>query len=312
MALGSGTISASAIRTELGLTGAISLGGGNVANASNTKTRKLARRLNSTDSISFSQFRNQSKTYTVDVFGVAGGGSGGYNVGGGGGAGSQHTWTSLPAEIDVTWSIVIGGGGTGDGGSGWPSGVPAESLPGGGGGGGGFGGTAEDGTGGGSGGGGGGTSSGSTVGGSGVTNQGHYGGAGIQYAGGGGGGAGAQGTDGAAGPAGGIGGYGIAVWGNNYAAGGGGGVDRSGDYGGDSGTPVIGGKGGSQTVSPTNGTAETGSGGGGGRYGSSGNGGGGVLIYRYLGAQRTTTGVSTYTDGTYTYHKFNTSATLTG
>jgi hypothetical protein len=69
-----------------------------------------------------------------------------------------------------------------------------------------------------------------------------------------------------------------------------------------------------ENTSGTAGTANTGSGGGGtGGYGASfdgGNGGSGIVIIRYLGAQRGTGGTVTSSGG-YTIHTFTSSGTFT-
>jgi hypothetical protein len=103
--------------------------------------------------------------------------------------------------------------------------------------------------------------------------------------------------------------------GNTYAGGGGAACDQRGSTPGNGGT----GGGGNATSNSTGqpGTDNTGGGGGGGNLGNSpvqyysaGNGGSGVVIIRYLGAQKGSGGTVTSSGG-YTYHTFNSSGTYT-
>jgi len=246
-------------------------------------------------------------TPNIEYLIVAGGGAGsssGYTGSGGGGAGGI-----LRGNISVaanTYTITVGGGGTGSTGKGsngantlvyFPNILLAV--------GGGAGGSAgaspsfpnvDTGNPGGSGGGGGALSGGSpatsyATNGNGVPGQGFAGGSVLQSnafngVGGGGGGAGGAGNPGATGTPGGAGGPGISsfITGANVAYGGGGGgspypgpSSSSGGYGG--GGP--GGYGGGSSGGA--GTVYTGGGGGGGSSGggSGGNGGSGVVIIRY-------------------------------
>jgi hypothetical protein len=265
-----------------------------------------------------------ASTYSSDVLLVAGGGSGGIDAGsggnGGGGAGGLID-TSLTFISGISYPIVIGAGGNarsgaviGDNG-GNTTGFSLTAIGGGGGGTRGSGGPAS----GGSGGGAGNAGSGAQTGASGTSGQGFAGGNqganSGSYAAGGGGGAGGVGANGNSSANGGNGGVGV-NWkslGTFYAGGGGGGTHTSPGTAGGIGGNGGGGNGGFDTSpAATSGTANTGGGGGGnGRVeGNSGAGGSGIVIVRYLGAQKGTGGTVTSAGG-YTYHTFTSSGTYT-
>jgi hypothetical protein len=268
----------------------------------------------------FSQGISYSTEYLVVAGGGGGGGVGGSYAAGGGGAGGYLADTLL-ASVGGSYSITIGAGGNGGTGgqrgfNGSDSSLSTLAVAIGGGGGGHNG--VPSGISGGSGGGG--TYSGGSAG-AGTSGQGNAGGAGNSSngTGAGGGGAGAAGTNVVDAEAR-NGGAGL-NWqslGTFYAGGGGGGnyvgtVASSGGNGG-------GGRGGygTNTGGPGNGvsgTANTGGGGGGGGSNNSattngGSGGSGIVIIRYLGAQRGTGGTVTSSGG-YTYHTFTSSGTFT-
>ena len=242
----------------------------------------------------------------VEYLVVAGGGGGGAWVGGGGGAGGLRTGTNLAVTPGQTYTVTVGGGGTG-----WSLG-PLGSLTTtgtvgsnstfnavtslGGGFGGGYGPNNPSASSGGSGGGGGGGDGHPVTGGSGTPGQGNNGGNGTgasAYCGGGGGGAGAVGNNGAPNQ-GGNGGAGLSstITGSavTYAGGGGGGNNPN--PGGNAGAGGTGGGGAGAASTPsgaiaTAGTAGTGGGGGGSGQGNSqpqstgGNGGSGIVILRW-------------------------------
>jgi hypothetical protein len=268
--------------------------------------------------------------YSIDYLLVAGGGGGAAGYGGGGGGAGGLIPATISVTPGTTYSIVIGGGGSGypgyntspqawipnRGANGTPSTGFTNSAIGGGGGGGGGGSTTGN-----PGGSGGGGSEGSGVaGGSGTAGQGTAGGAGgsggPNYGAGGGGGSASAGSTGS-GTAGGNGGAGT-NWqslGTYYAAGGGGGTYN----GGTAGQGGTGGGGTGGTVGAGNSaTINTGSGGGGGAgipnpgpFAYAGGGGaGGICIVRYIGGQRGTGGTITSSAG-YTYHTFTGSGTFT-
>jgi hypothetical protein len=250
---------------------------------------------------------NVGVTYSIQYLVVAGGGGGGssdgaaYYGGGGGGAGG-YIADSQQAESGDVFTITVGsGGGGGSGGNRGTAGSNSSAFNQtaiGGGGGGGWS-TASGGTGGS---GGGARSGGSGA--AGTSGQGNRGGNATET-GAGGGGFSAQGVDNTSttnGSAGGAGGNWQSL-GTFYAGGGGGG-----SYSG--GSPGAGGSGGGGNGGAS-GTANTGGGGGGGNSGNVGSSGGsGVVIIRYLGAQRGTGGTVTSSGG-YTYHTFTTSGTYT-
>lgn len=259
---------------------------------------------------------SQSSAYSIDYLIVAGGGGGGSNGAGGGGAGGAY-FASTGITTGDSFSITVGAGGAGNvggtGASGSNSIFNSITMTGGGGGGS----LQTTGLSGGSGGGGGSSYAGSGpgAGASGTSGQGFSGGNGAsgipsvpsQIGGGGGGGYSAVGSAGTN-SNGGAGGAGL-NWqslGTFYAGGGGGGSGTTGGAGGSS----VGGNGGSGATAATNGTANRGGGGGGGGNPATtgGNGASGVVIIRYLGAQRGTGGTVT-TSGAYTYHTFTTSGT---
>jgi hypothetical protein len=255
---------------------------------------------------------------------IAGGGGGGSQVnstnnGGGGGAGGYRTNVSgetsgggASAEAAMTlalgtYTVTVGSGGAVDtiGGNSVFNSITST--------GGGKGGGLGNNVGGAGGSGGGGSAGTGMAGGAGTTGQG-YGGAtgngGGAYIGGGGGGAGAAGNGVTAG------GTGLSSSINGTAttrAGGGGGGGNSGSFG--AGGSGGGGRGGTNTGGSVAGTANTGGGGGG-----SGNnvdpanaGGSGVVIVRYLTANlsdRTITGGTATTSGSYTVRTFTATGSL--
>jgi hypothetical protein len=257
--------------------------------------------------------------YTVDALIVAGGGSGGANIGGGGGAGGFRAITGITVYPGYEYPIIVGGGGTANGGQNRPSanwlvtgsnGADSSafgytSI------GGGAGGYANrdqtaylgynTGRNGGSGGGGGNVGSGPTIaGGTGTAGQGNNGGnctvGGYNGGrGGGGGGAGAAGANN--GPGGNGSSSAIAQSSPTYAGGGGGSF-----YQNNNGSPGGSGGGGQGGPNTTDASVNTGSGGGGGTT-YIGKGGSGIVWVRYTGAQKGIGGTVT-NDGTYTYHKF--------
>jgi len=224
----------------------------------------------------------------VDALVIAGGGGGGGDNGGGGGAGG-YLYTAEHSVSATAYSITVGDGGAGAGGSDAVNGQNSvfSSLTATGGG---FGGTnnkTHAGASGGSGGGGGGGTTGG--GGSGTAGQGYAGGSSggntSPKSGGGGGGAGAVGSPGPSTGTGGIGSNAQSAWAtitssgdSGYYAGGAGaghegaGADNVGGTGG-------GGAGGGPSDTGVAGTANTGGGGGG--AGSGGAGGSGIVIIRY-------------------------------
>jgi hypothetical protein len=260
--------------------------------------------------------------YGIEYLVVAGGGGAGTNFGGGGGGGG-YIASSASVAPGFTYGITVGAGGSGRnntvGNSGSSSSFASFASATGGGGGGGA--NSANGTSGGSGGGGGAPDTNSS-GGSGTAGQGNSGGngqynGGNDFAAGGGGGAGAAGTSGVGSTkTSGAGGNG-STWSNGttYAGGGGGGgfsvisvtVGAGGSGGGGAGSTT-------NAIQGTSGTANTGGGGGGGGGGGAaqpgGNGGSGIVIIRYLGAQRGTGGTVTSSGG-YTYHTFTSSGSYT-
>jgi hypothetical protein len=276
--------------------------------------------------------------YQVEFLVVAGGGGGGADLGGGGGAGGYLAQSTTLMPI-TAYTVTIGAGGAGGtspretsssfGKDGSNSVFGLFSAVGGGGGGTYWNGNAtyETGRAGGSGGGGGGGVT-STTGapGTGTAGQGNNGGrayGGSPYYGAGGGGANAVGAD-ATSSSGGNGGAGI-NWqslGTTYGGGGGGSAYGTGSgtaFGtGGAGGGGNGGYGSSTNTTGGSGTANRGGGGGGAPYnstvpapGNGGAGGSGIVIIRYLGAQRGTGGTVTSAGG-YTYHTFTSSGTFTG
>lgn len=258
--------------------------------------------------------------YSVDYLVVAGGGGGGgsgganSSIGAGGGAGGMIEGVNHSVTANQAYVITVGAGGASDrkGNNSVFDGITAI--------GGGLGGQSGPGGAGGSGGGAG--SDGSWyAGGAGTTGQGNKGGdtyAVPYFSTGGGGGAGGAGVNGAPSQSGtggvgkassisgasviyaGGGGGGAAVWAGGSAAGaggsgGGGGGGYNGASGGSPGTPNRGaGGGGSANYDPASG---------------GGSGGSGIVIIRYLGAQRGTGGTVTSVGG-YTIHTFTTSGTF--
>ncbi len=258
---------------------------------------------------------SQNSSYLVEYLVIAGGGGGDGGGGGAGGVVSASTTLSIGTAITVTVgagglnpSVTGGGNNSATSGNNSSFGAIATAT---GGGAGRY--QNQAGVAGGSGGGGGYIG---FAGGAGTSGQGFAGGSAGSTAGGGGGGAGAIGSNGsgATAGAGGAGTNTYSVWATAtssgvsgfYAGGGGGGSSGGGAAGGSGG----GGNGGNVANSVA-GTANTG-GGGGGIYSSypAANGGSGIVIVRYLGAQRGTGGTVT-TSGGYTYHRFTTSGTFT-
>jgi hypothetical protein len=278
---------------------------------------------------------SQGPNYNVEYLVIAGGGGGGGARGGGGGAGGYRTDTGISVSVGTNYTVTVGAGGTAgpgsvQGTSGGNSVFSSITSIGGGAGGTGFASSNNNGLSGGSGGGGAALSAptGGT-GGSATPGQGFAGASSLTggegYSGGGGGGSSSVGTTGSVGnaPAG-NGGAGTAssITGTSvtYAGGGGGGnysaapsPARVGGTGGSGG----GGNGGAWgdgpgvQVSATAGTTNRGSGGGGGGNTQGGAAGGsGIVIIRYLGAQRGSGGTVTSADG-YTIHTFTSSGTYT-
>jgi hypothetical protein len=263
-------------------------------------------------------------SYTVEYIVIAGGGGGGRGRGGGGGAGgyrssvaSEPSGGGSSAEASITvspgtpYTVTVGAGGLGGqssdtkGSNGSNSSFYSITSIGGGAGGGAYQ-TLTTNTGGSGGGGAGQVTGGySNSGGAGTSGQGYPGGNTPSYNdvnGAGGGGAGAVGTYQ-------TGGVGIASSINGTstyrAGGGGGGGDNASGPGGN------GGGGAGSTGAATNGTTNTGGGGGGSIFNNtSGTGGSGIVILRYLGAQRGTGGTVS-TAGSYTVHTFTGSGTFT-
>lgn len=265
--------------------------------------------------------------YSVDYLVVAGGG-GGSGFGGGGGGAGGYLSSVLTFNKGNNYSVIVGAGGAGGNGydgaqrlgtSGSNSSINSLAIAIGGG----FSGndTQANGVAGGSGGGAGTYGSPTGVGGAGTSGQGNKGGdqnGQIERAGGGGG-AGNYGFNGNdIGGRAGDGGVGRQWLNGSYYAGGGGGGCRSsaGASGGNGGN----GGGGRGSDSSSNncvaGTANTGGGGGGaqgypaGTNASGMSGGSGIVIIRYIGAQRGTGGTVTSSGG-YTYHTFTSSGTFT-
>jgi hypothetical protein len=260
---------------------------------------------------------NYSLAYNIEYVVVAGGGGaaggwGGLGGGGGGAGGYIASSTSVIQGLN-SYSITVGAGGAGAAGTNGTLGSNGTNSV--------FGSLFTSVGGGGaatwsasnssSGGSGGGASYNTGVPGAGTAGQGFSGGFGTVQAGGGGGGGASQVGFNAVTTTGGNGGAGL-NWqsvGTFYAGGGGGGAS-----GGTAGTGGAGGGGNGSTGSGNGvaGTANTGGGGGGGTNNgfSGGNGGSGVVVIRYLGAQKGTGGTVTSAGG-YTYHTFTTSGTFT-
>ena len=219
---------------------------------------------------------------------IAGGGGGGGDNGGGGGAGG-YLYTAEHSVSATAYSITVGNGGAGAGGSDAVNGQNSvfSSLTATGGG---FGGTnnkTHAGASGGSGGGGGGGTAGG--GGGGTAGQGYAGGSSggntSPKSGGGGGGAGAVGAPGPSTGTGGIGSNAQSAWATITSSGdsgyyaGGGGAGHEGAGGSNAGGTGGGGAGGGTSDTGVAGTANTGGGGGGANSG--GAGGSGIVIIRY-------------------------------
>jgi hypothetical protein len=251
-----------------------------------------------------------NQALTADVLVIAGGGAGGLLYAGGGGAGgiSYQTGRSITTGAKT---VIVGAGGAasitnpntgasgsnsvfdtitsngGGGGAGWISNTGTNGVAGGSGGGGSMGTASGNSTTGGA------ATQGSSGGATGYGNAGGggYRGSGAAYFGGGGGGAGAVGANATSG-GGGAGGAGLNTWSSwatatntgvsGYYAGGGGGAAEG------AGTAPAGGAGGGgigqfyNTIDPTSGTANTGSGGGGvANIATPGSGGSGIVVIRY-------------------------------
>jgi hypothetical protein len=320
-------------------TGYISLPVGNTAQRPVAPTAGMMRFNTSTNSPEWydpigNQWLNlsQGPNYNVEYLVIAGGGGGGSGGGAGGGAGGYRTSagtsgggasaeSQLTLAIGTAYTVTVGSGGAGGDNSGYNKGTNGSNsvfstITSTGGGGGGAYQVAPN-----TGGSGGGAEANTQTGAAGTANQGYRGGnkTGGNFSGAGGGGAGATGTDSAS-SGGTTGGAGVAstITGSSVTRGGGGGGGAQGGYGGGSGAAggSGGGGNGASTTAGDNGVANTGGGGGGGGYpnpGSlqaGGSGGSGVVIIRYLGAQRGSGGTITSADG-YTIHTFTSSGTYT-
>jgi len=274
---------------------------------------------------------NSGIPYSVDFLVVAGGGGGGAYNGGGGGAGGFRTSAgtsggggSAESQISVTsgtsYTVTIGAGGAGQVSSTQSAAGSDSSFSSiisiGGGKGGGYTGSFYSASSGGSGGG---AAYAASSAGSGTANQGYAGGNGDGNNAAGGGGAGAVGSNATA-SSGGNGGNGVAssISGSSvtYAGGGGGGAYPAGGAS-SAGTGGSGGGGnGGYGAAGSAGTANRGGGGGGAQDTANppnnpgGAGGSGIVIIRYLGAQRGTGGTVTSSGG-YTIHTFTSSGTYT-
>lgn len=258
--------------------------------------------------------------YDVEYLVIGGGGGGGFRYyGGGGGAGGYRSSVvgelsgggapaepKLVLEVGTTYSVVVGAGGAGNNGQGGNSSFGSITALGGGG---------SDFSGGS---GGGGTLGNS--GGSGTSGQGTNGATSHTPAGGGGGGAsqaGLQATSSS--PQSGGAGRASSITGTSITRAGGGGGAMNANFayfvglggaggGGNAAADYLGG-----AVQATAGAVNTGSGGGGACWNNTPNGaagGSGIVIVRYLGAQRGTGGTVTSAGG-YTIHTFTTSGTFT-
>jgi hypothetical protein len=248
--------------------------------------------------------------YTINYLIVAGGGAGGFvNAAGGGGGGGGFKASSLSVTPGATYTMVIGGGGTGIGGAGTNSSITGVDIATGGGAGGQTGTSAygANGSAGGSGGGGGSGGADPTLagaGGAGISGQGFAGGGGQTFCSGGGGGGAAVGATSVSDSVAGAGGAGFlnTLTGSNvyYSGGGGGGGGSSAAAGG------IGGGG----TAGNNGSVNTGGGAGGGNF----SGGSGVIVVSVPTASYsgTTTGAPTITiSGANTILKYTVSGTYT-
>lgn len=300
-------------------TGAITIPSGTIAQRPGTPVAGMIR--NNTTSSRLEYYNGtawqtfQPETLTVEYL-VIGGGGGGWGGGGGAGGyrcsvsgessgGGASAESALNLVSGVSYTVTVGAGGASQaigtnsvfgsvtstrGGHGAQYGTTSIATRSGGSGGGG-------------------AVSGVSVGvpGTGTANEGYDGGTQVDTtAGAGGGGAGAIGSAGTVGN-GGNGGVGVASSINGTstfrAGGGGGGGSVSGGTGGNGG----GAPGGNNT--PANASANTGGGGGGGFSQPGSAGGSGIVIVRYLGAQRATGGTVTSSGG-YTIHTFTTSGTF--
>ena len=280
--------------------------------------------------------------FPIEYLVVAGGGGAGTGHGGGGGAGGFRTNVSgatsgggASAEAALTlalntYTVTVGAGGARlsagatttqftDGNQGSNSVFSTITSTGGG-----YGGGWEGRAGntGGSGGGRAGHSASYSGGAAGISNQGYAGGTNAHYCGGGGGGAGGVGGTAVNDAAGGAGGAGVnlSITGTSvgYAGGGGGGcypasgVGGTATHGGANGNALdygVPGNGGIDAVANKGG----GGGGSGGNWATGGAGGSGVVIVRYLTAEasnRTITGGTATTSGSYTVRTFTASGSL--
>jgi len=254
-----------------------------------------------------------------DILVVAGGGGGGSYAGGGGGAGGFKAQTSFTLDLNTSYTVTIGAGGTGgsffSGVAGSNSVFGSITSTGGG-----FGAGQEFGRNGGAGGSGGGASGSyngmnGTGGAASPSGQGNAGGStsggtpSVAYAAAGGGGAGAAGGSNTGSGVAGAGGAGLA---NSYsgtsvtyAGGGGGSADpQSGGAGGSGG-----GGNGANTGTAGAGSVNTGGGGGGvwNPNGTGGAGGSGIVIARYSGTTQRALGGTVTTSGGNTIHTFTSS-----
>lgn len=245
---------------------------------------------------------NQTPTYGIDYLIVAGGSGGGTGTycGGGGGGGEVLTASSYSLNLGQAYTITIGAGGAAVSSSGLNPGSNSvfNSISARGGG------TnsavANDNSGAGSG--------------NGNARGAFKGGSGSDERGGGGGGAGGVGASGSTTANGGAG-VSSAYSGSSVGYGGGGGGGQAQGYGNSTALGQDGGGNGSfgSSGAATSGTANRGGGGGGGasvNVITSGAGGSGVVIIRYIGAQRGTGGTVTASGG-YTIHTFTSSGTYT-
>lgn len=278
---------------------------------------------------------------SFDFLLVGGGGGGGYDQGGGGGGGQvRSTTVSLIQSQAYSLTVSVAGptGASGTGSSTTISGASFTTLTAIGGGAGGS--RRSGGGGGGNGGGGGGQDNqGGTIPGaaSTATPAGFTGGNGGQWSGGGGAGAAANGGGGGGNGAGGGAGIGTLVsWAASYGGTSSSNTGTTGGYFGGGGrggsyhptvasvlTNSAGGGGGNgysgsyTTGRPPAGDAKANTGGGGGggigegtSFGGGGGGGSGFVLVRYLGSSKGSGGNSITSDGTYTYHIFTSSGTL--
>ena len=227
---------------------------------------------------------SQGPNYNVEYLVIAGGGGGGGARGGGGGAGGYRTDTGISVSVGTSYTVTVGAGGTGGPGSvqGTSGGNSVFSSI---------------------------TSTGGGAGGTGFASSNNIG---LPGGSGGGGavlGLPATGAGGSATPGQGFAGASSQGGGEGYSGGGGGGSSSAGTTGAGGNTPA--GNGGAGTASSITGSSVTYAGGGGGGNAQGGAAGGsGIVIIRYLGAQRGSGGTVTSSGG-YTIHTFTSSGTYT-